>query len=412
MDAIAPFAWTPSANLPRESRSFAGVSHDEMVRRARELVPRLKERVALTEELRRMPEETEHDLHRLGLFRIVQPQRAGGAELDVRALIDVCAEIAQVCPSTAWNLGNLASHHWMLGYFPGEAQDEIWDVSPDVLIATSLAFPCGDGRKTEGGYVVSGRWPFSSGVDNSDWNMLAVTIRDGDEVTDQRFALLHRSQYEIIDNWQALGLCGTGSKDVAAKAVFVPQYRTTALSSLVGGEHIGSRSNPGPLFRLPFLAIGSYILTGVALGCAEGAYRGYVEAARRRNTTYTGTPAGAFQAVQIKVAEAAVRIEAAGLMMREDCRQACAIADAGGVPSLADKLRYRRNAAWTVRQCLEAVDILMGLSGAGGLYTTNNMPRFFRDMHAIAAHIIYAFDVQATMFGSHELGVPGPPPFL
>lgn len=409
---MAPFAWTPSPLLPATKSSFAGLGHDEMVRRARELAPALNERVERTEQLRRMPEETEADLHRLGLFRIVQPRRVGGAELDVGVLIDVCAQIARVCPSTAWNLGNLASHHWMLGYFPPQAQDEIWEISPDTLIATSLAFPCGDGRKVEGGYIVSGRWPFSSGVDNSDWNMLALTVREDDKVVDQRFALLHRSQYEIIDNWQALGLCGTGSKDVAAKAVFVPEYRTTALKSLVGGEHVGSRANPGPLFRLPFLAIGSYILTGVALGCAEGAYRGYVEAARRRNTTYTGTPAGAFQAVQIKVAEAAQRIETAAILMREDCRQASAIAAAGGVPELRDKLRYRRNAAWTVRQCLEAVDILMGLSGAGGLYTTGDMPRFFRDMRAIAAHIIFAFDVQATMFGVHELGVPGPPPIL
>lgn len=409
---MAAFAWTPSANLPRLRASFAGIGHDEMVRRARELAPSLKERVALTEQLRRMPDETERELHRLGLFRVVQPRRVGGAELDVGVLIDVCAEIARVCPSTAWNIGNLASHHWMLGYFPPQAQDEIWDVSPDTLIATSLAFPCGDGRKADGGYVVSGRWPFSSGVDNSDWNMLAVTVREADKAVDQRFALLHRSQYEIIDNWQALGLCGTGSKDIAAHAVFVPEYRTTALKSLVGGEHVGSEKNPGPLFRMPFLAIGSYILGGVALGCAEGAYRGYVAAARRRNTTYTGTPAGAFQAVQIKVAEAAVRIEAAALMMREDCRQASATAEAGEAPSLGDKLRWRRNAAWTVRQCVEAVDLLQAVSGAGGLYTTNDMPRFFRDMHAISAHIIYAFDVQATMFGTHELGIPGPPPIL
>jgi 3-hydroxy-9,10-secoandrosta-1,3,5(10)-triene-9,17-dione monooxygenase len=80
--------------------------------------------------------------------------------------------------------------------------------------SASLAFPCGRGRKADGGFIVSGRWPFSSGVDNSDWNMLAVTVREGDQAVDQRFALLHRSQYEIIDNWHALGLCGTGSKGV------------------------------------------------------------------------------------------------------------------------------------------------------------------------------------------------------
>jgi 3-hydroxy-9,10-secoandrosta-1,3,5(10)-triene-9,17-dione monooxygenase len=138
----------------------------------------------------------------------------------------------------------------------------------------------------------------------------------------------------------------------------------------------------------------------------------YVGAARKRNTTSTGTPVGGFQAVQIKVAEAAALIDSAALTVRHNCRQATNLAEAGFVPSLEDKLRYRRDGAWTVRQCREAIDILMALSGAGGVYDTADMQRFFRDMHAIAAHIMYAFDVQATMFGQHALGIPGAPPAL
>jgi 3-hydroxy-9,10-secoandrosta-1,3,5(10)-triene-9,17-dione monooxygenase len=392
--------------------SFAGIGREELLRRARELVPRLKQHARQCEELRRMPDETERELHERGIFRILQPQRVGGAELDLVTLVDICEEVAQACPSTAWNIGNLASHHWMLGYFPPPAQDEIWNKSPDTLIATSLAFPCGRGRKEKGGYLVSGRWPFSSGVDNSGWNMLAVTVRDGDKVTDQRFALLHRSEYEIIDNWFALGLGGTGSKDVAAEEVFVPDYRTIGVGDLAGGAHPGAAANPGPLFRMPFLAIGVYVLTGVALGCARGAYEGYVGAAKKRNTTYGGTPVGGFQAVQIKVAEAAALIDAAALIMRHHCRQATEIAERGETPSLDDKLRWRRDAAWTVRACRDAVDLVMGLSGAGGLYNSGEMQRYFRDAHAIAAHIMYAFDVQGTMFGQHALGIPGPPPVL
>ena len=184
---------------------------------------------------------------------MVQPARVGGADLDIGILVDTCAEIARVCPSTAWNLGNLASHHWMLGYFEPAVQDEIWDASPDVLIATSLAFPAGRGRKVDGGYELSGRWPLSSGVDNSDWNMLAFMVRERDDgpPVDQRFALVHRSQYEIIDTWHAVGLAGTGSKDVAIKGLFVPDYRTVTAWALNGKPHPGSTVNPSPLFRLP-----------------------------------------------------------------------------------------------------------------------------------------------------------------
>ena len=100
-----------SPNLPNERVSFAGVPYDEMVARARALVPVLAARAPDCEKLRRMPDETERDLHRTGLFRVVQPARVGGADLDVGILVDVCAELAKVCSSTAWNFGNLSSHH-------------------------------------------------------------------------------------------------------------------------------------------------------------------------------------------------------------------------------------------------------------------------------------------------------------
>src|SRR5262249_56303307 len=144
------FAWMPSPTLPKKPASFAGVGYDDMVERAHRLAPRLAERAEACERLRRLPDDTERDLHEAGLFRFAQPARVGGAELDVGIFVDVCAALARTCPSTAWNVGNLGSHHWMLGYFPPETQEELRDVSPDVLLATSLAFagrrgPTGDG---------------------------------------------------------------------------------------------------------------------------------------------------------------------------------------------------------------------------------------------------------------------------
>ena len=411
---MTSFKWTPSATLPKRPVSFAGVGYEEMLRRTRGLMPKFAERAAACEQLRRLPDETERDLHEAGIFRMVQPARVGGAELDVGIFVDVCAEIAQVCPSTSWNVGNLASHHWMLGYYPPEAQDEIWSRSPDVLIATSLAFPAGRGRKVDGGYEISGRWPLSSGVDNSDWNMLAFMVRERDDgpPVDQRFALVHRSQYEIIDTWHAVGLAGTGSKDVAIKGLFVPDYRTVTAWAMNGKPHPGSALNPSPLFRLPLLALGPYVLSGVMLGCARGAYETTVGAARKRNATTTGMPVGASQTVQIKVAEAGARIDAADMIMRAVCSHAMDVARSGVEPTQADKLRYRRDAFFSVRMCLEAVDILMGVAGSSGLYLSGSMQRLFRDAHAANAHVMFSPDLQGAIFGQHALGMSGPPPLL
>jgi 3-hydroxy-9,10-secoandrosta-1,3,5(10)-triene-9,17-dione monooxygenase len=406
--------WTPSATLPNTPVSFTGVTYAEMLDRARALVPAIAARAGECERLRRLPDETERDLHRTGLFRMVQPARVGGADLDVGILVDTCAEIARACPSTAWNLGNLSSHHWMLGYFHPEAQDEIWDASPDVLIATSLVFPAGRGRKVEGGYEVSGRWPLSSGVDNSDWNMLGFMVREHDDgpPVDQRFALVHRSQYEIIDTWHAVGLSGTGSNDVEIKNLFVPDVRTISAWTMNGKTHAGSTVNPSPLFRLPMLALGPYVLSGVMLGCARGAYETVVGTARKRNATTTGQPVGASQPVQIKVAEASVRIDTAEMLMRRACEHAMVVARSGADAAHEDKLRYRRDAFFSARLCLEAVDILMGIAGSGGLHLSGSMQRLFRDAHAANAHIMFSTDVQGALFGQHALGMAGPPPLL
>src|ERR1700687_2876676 len=145
----------------------ANGAYAAMIARARALIPRLRDRASRTEELRRLPPETERDLHEAGLFRIVQPKRVGGSELDYVALVDCAEAIGQADASVAWNFANLSSHHWMLGLFDKRAQDLVWGRDPNTLIASSFIFPAGRARKVDGGYVLRGSWPFLSGVDSS-----------------------------------------------------------------------------------------------------------------------------------------------------------------------------------------------------------------------------------------------------
>src|SRR3569623_3328250 len=161
---------------PSMGRSVATDSGERayatMIAKARSLVPQLRERATRTEELRHLPPETERDLHDAGLFRMLQPKRSGGAELDYVALIDCAELLGRADASVAWNLANLASHHWMLGMFEQSAQDLVWGRDPDVLIASSFIFPAGRARKVEGGYRLRGSSPFSSGVGTCAWSML------------------------------------------------------------------------------------------------------------------------------------------------------------------------------------------------------------------------------------------------
>ena len=182
-----------------------------------------RSRLASTEELRRLPPETERDLHDAGLFRIVQPKRVGGSELDYVALVDCADALGKADASVAWNFANLASHHWMLGMFDERAQDVVWDKDANALIASSFIFPAGRAKRSRADIVLSGHWPFSSGVSSCEWNMLASVVSPEDEADgiEYRIFLLHKNDYKINDTWNATGLRGTGSNDVKVADAFV-----------------------------------------------------------------------------------------------------------------------------------------------------------------------------------------------
>jgi 3-hydroxy-9,10-secoandrosta-1,3,5(10)-triene-9,17-dione monooxygenase len=379
-----------------------------MIAHAKGLVPRFRERASRTEELRRLPPETERDLHEAGLFRVVQPKRVGGSEFDYVALVDCADAIGQADASVAWNFANLASHHWMLGMFDRRAQDLIWNKDPDVLIASSFIFPAGRARKVDGGYVLRGSWPFSSGVESCEWNMLASVVSSDDEAdgVQYRIFLINKSDYEIRDTWNATGLRGTGSNDVDVNDAFVAEPMTVAVSDLAGGPTPGSAINPNALYALPVFSLFPYVLSGVALGNAQACLDDYVELTRHRASTYNRAKLGDLQSTQIKIAEASAKIDAARLIMRSTCVEAMADARRGHIPDIAAKTKLRRDGAYSVNLCTEAVSLLFSASGARGLFTSGALQRQFRDAHAINSHLAFNFDAAGTNYGRVALGLP------
>jgi 3-hydroxy-9,10-secoandrosta-1,3,5(10)-triene-9,17-dione monooxygenase len=393
---------------PKSPSSSDADAYAATMARAQTLVPQLRERASRTEELRHLPPETERDLHEAGLFRILQPKRVGGLEFDYVALVDVADVIGRADASVAWNLVNLASHHWMLGMFDPRAQDLVWDKDPDALIASSFVFPAGRARKVDGGYLLSGNWPFSSGVDSSEWNMLAAIVATDDEADgiEYRIFLLNRSDTRIIETWNASGLKGTGSNNVDVNDVFVAEAMTLAVKDLAGGPTPGSAVNPNPLYALPVFSLFPYVLSGVALGNAQACLDDYVEVARHRASTYNRTRLGDLQSTQIKIAQASAKIDAARLIMRATCIEAMADARRGHIPDMAVKTRARRDGAYSVNLCTEAVSLLFSASGARGLFTSGALQRQFRDAHAINSHIAFSFDAAGTNYGRVALGLP------
>ena len=389
------------------------LSYEQALASVRALGPKLTARAAEAERARRIPEETLRELNASGLMRVLQPRRVGGSELPWVSLIDIGSGLAAACASTSWNWVNYAVHHWMLAFWPPTTQDEIWNADPDVLIASSVVFPAGKATRVAGGYRLSGRWPFSSGVDPSLWNMLGGIVQDGERPGEYRLFLLPRGDYRIVDNWHVMGLRGTGSNDVEASHVFVPEARTLSIDATRGGaSHPGAEVNTGSIFRIPIFATFPYMLTGVALGVAIGAYDDFVRSTRERVARYSGKSLADMTAIQVKIAEAASYIDTARTIMRTHCEEAQSFADRNEVPDLATKVRWRRDGAFTAGLCERAVDVLFKCGGGAALFDDHPLQRAFRDVHAATAHISMIWEPQATTFGRVALGLPSDNPTL
>lgn len=382
-------------------------AYRDRLAKASGLIETLRARAPQAERMRRMPDSTVKDLHAAGIFRVLQPRRRGGDEFDYVALIDFSAELARGDASAGWVFANLASHHWMLAMFPEAAQERVWGEGGDVLVASAFIFPQGHAVRVDGGYRLSGRWPFSSGVDPSSWNMLAGVVQPDNEEqgAENRVFLLPQSQYKILDTWDVMGLAGTGSNDVEVDDVFVPEEMTVSVDDLKGAGSPGAAVNPNPLYRIPVFPLFPFVLSGVALGNAEALVQSFTERMRRRTAKYSGARISDFQSTQIRIAAAGARVDAARRIMRGCCIEAMDDATAGRLPDMEKRTRYRRDGAYAVALCTEAVDLLFPSFGADALYTASEIQRRYRDAHAIAAHIAFNFDASGATFGRAALGL-------
>jgi len=385
--------------------SFANVSYDEAMRRARELIPFLREQAPACEAARKLTPAVMEALHRQGLVRYLQPKAWGGMELPFVSYFDIPELLSRGDISVGWTVDNLASHHRNLACFEPKAQEEVWGSNPDAGIASGIAYPQGKGVPADGGIALSGEWNFSSGTDHSDWSLLACIVRDGDRIVDYLFCLLHRSQYEVVDDWHTLGMRATSSKTVRCKDVFVPAYRAVSMHvAREGHSWPGLKTNLNPHYRIPISALGGHGIGACLIGNARAALETAIDLVKSRSTNYTGARMRDFQTVQLRIGAAGAKIDAAYLLMRNDCLEVQRLYEEGGSADIEMRLRYKRNAAMGVKLCVEAVDSLHEMAGANGIYDHHPLQRMFRDMRAAAGHFSFSVDAQLPPWGLVALG--------
>lgn len=373
---------------------------EQILESTRKLLPQLQALV--------VDEETRRDVHpqavdlmrRAGLLRLYQPRRYGGLELPYgRLQVDIAATLGAISASLAWIQSGLSVHAWIVGNFPRSTQDAVWGSNPDALVATAFSDVGATVREADGGLVLNGTWRFSSGSSFSDWVVVRVAAPGPASGPVLRLCLLPRADVEIVDVWDPVGLRGTGSNDIKVSDRFVPASRSIELLALKGGA-----TPPDPqasfLYRLPFMALFPFAVAAPALGVARGAL-----AAFRREAM--ATPDRCRQVTrQLRFAEAAAQVDCAEMLLKASAQVVENALAARRHLSAGDKITNKRNYAFAVRLCREAVGGLVQDLGARGIQNDHPVQRAWRDVLAINSHFGVNWDVAGEYAGREAFGLP------
>jgi 3-hydroxy-9,10-secoandrosta-1,3,5(10)-triene-9,17-dione monooxygenase len=379
---------------------------ETLSRRARDLIPALRARAEDTDRLRELPAATVGDIRSTGVHRLLQPARFGGAEAHLRAGVEILAALGQGCASTAWVVVQNMTHNLMLAHWPEAAQIEVWGDRPDALLSGILIPGMGRARRVDGGYVLSGRWPFVSGVNCSDWALFTAMVPNAAGAIEDRHFIIPRHDYEIIDTWHSVGLRGSSSNDVAVHEVFIPRHRSITLADLKGGAvSPGSRLNTAPIYRAPLYAnFGTYIAAAL-LGAAEAAVEHYLAHARGRVATMGGATMAQLTTQQVKVAEAVASVETARMLLLACADLSMDIVGQGRLPNDAERTGLRCRAAFAGRLAMDATRIVWEAGGGAAIYDRNPISRGFRDVMTAYQHTTQAWDLNAATHGRVLLGL-------
>lgn len=381
----------------------------ELLAAAREMKPRLMERSAAAESARQIPEETINDFRQAGFLKILQPKKYGGYELPPQVLTDVIHEIASACGSSGWTLAVLGLHQWEVQLLSDEAMDAIWGDSPEILLSSAYA-PTGVVQPVDGGFLLSGEWPYSSGCDHASWAILGGLLFPAGEAGPPVHCgfFIPRSEYEIVDDWKTMGLAATGSKTLKLEKVFVPEH----MHHPIFGAAPPPAADVSPIYKIPFGLVFVDALSATIHGIAQGVFDQYVQRNRSRVGAMDRSPYADNPDVHRYIAETEFTIRSASALRRANQQDAYHAASTGRDLSITDKARYLWEAGKSAHSCAESIGRLYAISGAHTIFEGDSLQRAFRDCQAGVTHMAFNFNLHGRNYGAMHMGHPNTLTFI
>ncbi|MDQ3403039.1 MAG: hydrolase [Actinomycetota bacterium] len=328
--------------------------------------------------------EVVKELVAAGFVRHFVPVRWGGAAGTVTELLSAVSTVAEGCASAAWCASLAAGAARMGAFLPDQGQHDLWASGPDVLVAGAL-IPSGQVETVDGGWLLSGQWSVTSGVDFADWALVCAQVEGA-----SWFLAVPRADYTVSDTWFPVGMRGTGSNTLVLENVFVPAHRGFAREEMLHGRCVGSTAR---CHTAPLRVISGVLFAAPALGAAKGALHAWT-----RWLAAKSPPPDSVRAARIDLARCAGDIDAADLLLR----RVAATGDQESVTNV-EAARNPRDCALAVDYLVGAVERLFRASGSQGALTGGTIQRTWRDVHCISSHIALRFDTAGAAYGGQVI---------
>jgi 3-hydroxy-9,10-secoandrosta-1,3,5(10)-triene-9,17-dione monooxygenase len=394
----------------------AASGHSDVVAAAAALIPVLRSRVAQTDALSKLPDATIADLENARLFDLARPKMYGGLQASYETYLDTVIELARGDGSTAWTLALLTTFTWLTSVsYPQHVTDKIFAPGASVRICGSIGPRRARTRRVAGGYVIEdGLWTYNTGFYHAQWDQLGIPlVNDAGELIGRGAALLPASDVTPLDDWDTIGLRGTGSTSVTVKDVFVPDERIASMGRNLQDDYAATHLLDVPAYRTPLVPTLALRLVCPMVGMAKAAVELLTERIGTRGIAFTTYEKQDEAAVtHLQIGEATAKIDAAESVIRQAIRLLEAGTERRERISVEQRARIWRDAAFASQLIWEAVDRLAGASGTAFVNRTGPMNRIWHDVRVATMHGALYADTLFEIYGRVAAGKAPNTPLL
>lgn len=391
----------------------------ELVARATALQDLIREHAAQGEEDRRIADPVITALQDAGLFHMAVPKRLGGSGANFRTFCEATSEVARADGATGWVFALLNVCTWFATLYSEEAQNEIF-ANPAALSRCAGIFTAPGGiftasggktperaERVDGGYIVSGEWPYASGSLHAQWSNVGIKIgenEDGTPIQGLAMIPLDDPNVSIRDTWFVAGMRGSGSNTIVAENVFIPDHRVQPFMDMAMDTY-ASPIDIEPNDRASFVPIAAIILVGAQVGLARAAIDLTLQKGAKKSAAYTIYPeARMAPPLQVKLAEAVSDVDAAHLLMARSCADIDRAALAGETLDPLTRARIRMDTGHVSKLCRESINKLLSVNGAASFASVNPLQRIWRNSEVASRHAFVMPEFASQIYGKVLFG--------